>query len=631
MNHVRSQTLLSAARWVAAACLLVAFTAHATAAPQDLMQHVDNAPPISIVMDQVIQETPAGYGFIGFTLHNQDKSAHTVTLSIKYSAYGAEPVSVQRTITLPVNSKQTATLPSTPFADYGRLQVTIDGVDITTTHISSSSSNNASTVLIAASRDTARLTRALEETLRRAPTRSPQTGRHRTVVRQNDDVTTIAPALLPDHWAMLTTFRALVISATDPAITAAHQRLLADYVGGGGHLWILAGNNLPAGPLQTITDDAFVRSSASKDADGLRSGRYGFGHWLVASNAFTAAFESGEHVQQLSEHTAPSTTHWPQRFAKELLAPLAVPGIGDLPVRLFIVVIVVFVLAVGPLAYTMLRRRRRLILLFVLIPTTGFATTVGILTYGVFSEGLATQTTTVSVTLLDQRHHVASTASGRSVFAGLAIAKGLRPGAATTVLPTETWSPRPRWDMDLSNGWQLLGGAVPARTMNGYFAASHARARERLRFKRTPTGGYDVLADDGFVPTELVAHLHDGSLWTLDGDQLKRATPKAAAALLTEFSSSYKSALAATQIRKQSRRSRRRWSSRSTAASTAATIDLVPWIERELGIEVEKTPGLYVAVVARNPSVDDLGLGNTEEELSLHLIVGRLAEDDIVD
>ena len=102
-----------------------------------------------------------------------------------------------------------------------------------------------------------------------------------------------------------------------------------------------------------------------------------------------------------------------------------IPGVGLAPVGAFRVLITLFVVAIGPLNYYLLRRRRRLHWLVVTIPVSAGVVTAALFAYAVVADGLGTRARVRSVTQIDQRNRRAVCWSRISYYAGLAPSRGL--------------------------------------------------------------------------------------------------------------------------------------------------------------------------------------------------------------
>jgi hypothetical protein len=83
-----------------------------------------------------------------------------------------------------------------------------------------------------------------------------------------------------------------------------------------------------------------------------------------------------------------------------------IPSVGGPPVKSFLLLNTLFALAVGPIAYTWLRRKRRLYLLYFLAPLSAVLVTLGLFGYAVIADGLKTRAKIHQVTFYDSDHQV---------------------------------------------------------------------------------------------------------------------------------------------------------------------------------------------------------------------------------
>ena len=118
-----------------------------------------------------------------------------------------------------------------------------------------------------------------------------------------------------------------------------------------------------------------------------------------------------------------------------------IPGVGLVPAVQFGVLITLFVLAIGPLNYWLLRRWKRLHLLVVTVPLGAAAVTLALFAYALLADGLGTRVRVRSVTHLDQRSGRAVCWSRMSYYAGLSPSGGLRFPAEAAVYPLEALPP----------------------------------------------------------------------------------------------------------------------------------------------------------------------------------------------
>ncbi len=314
-----------------------------------------------------------------------------------------------------------------------------------------------------------------------------------------------------------------------------------------------------------------------------------------------------------------------------------IPGVGMAPVGAFCVLISVFVIAIGPANYWLLRRRRQLHLLLLTIPVSASLVTLLLFAYAVAADGLDVRVRARSLTHLDQRNGCAVCWTRLSYFAGLSPRGGLRFPGDTAVFPLEQ-SPglgyqepsRARdlvWDDGQTQQW--ASGWLASRTPTQFLtvrtrpsdcgldlldAAGKEKApavRNRLQTPiqrlvvRTKEGKYYQAASVAAgatatlepIPTaagaRLKAKLQDDLLLTPPGMAQAAATGAiGSSAFAMHFSSGGPSPTQASGRLEQMR-----------------TLDGM-------------LPGSYVALVDRSPEVV-LGVPSPREEPSSHVIVGQ--------
>lgn len=150
---------------------------------------------------------------------------------------------------------------------------------------------------------------------------------------------------------------------------------------------------------------------------------------------------------------------------------------GEPPVGAFLVIILLFATAIGPLNFLFARRHGRHLLL-VTIPALALVTCTGIGAYGIASDGLFTvHERVLSATLLDSQRHQATTIAVTGVYAALS------PGEAK--FPAQhAFVPGPDSSVDISFDWtngQAIGGDfIPSRSYRERASAAVQPTRARL-------------------------------------------------------------------------------------------------------------------------------------------------------
>jgi hypothetical protein len=326
-----------------------------------------------------------------------------------------------------------------------------------------------------------------------------------------------------------------------------------------------------------------------------------------------------------------------------LWLPLAIPGLGEVPVKAFFFLILAFAIVVGPLNYLYCRRKRNVALLLVTIPLTGFLCTLVILLYGFFSEGFGVSGSVRSFSVLDQRDHRAATCTGQTLYAGLQPAV-LTPQPSSFFCSSSfrlegvDRSAAALFRVDLDDGYRVEGGALPSRTPMPYTSVSVGPARARLRFRRRPDGALDVLAAPEFSPVEgvgaLLLRTFDGAYYLMDAAgalKPQRVDGDAEARLLEGAARTLDDMpLAPGDIEDEDNPwgySRRYQNRRAMEGIARGTEGLGRWLAWRLP---ELRKGSYLARTKQAPLEESLGL-DIEYRAAEHLVLGLLAEEDILD
>ncbi len=202
---------------------------------------------------------------------------------------------------------------------------------------------------------------------------------------------------------------------------------------------------------------------------------------------------------------------------------LALPGIGELPYQVFVLLLILFGIVIGPLNFLWIARKRRPVLLLITIPAIALVTTVALLVYGIYFQGLDVKLASQSMALLDERLHRSSCVEQRLVYAGMSPGAGLRPEPGTVVhfldrAPMGTFSPRGRHFLRLEQDPSLLlaGDYLPTRIPVQHVVQGERAARGRLEASRVD-GGLVVRNGLGARIESLVARDERGAWYASSG------------------------------------------------------------------------------------------------------------------
>lgn len=421
----------------------------------------------------------------------------------------------------------------------------------------------------------------------------------------------VLPRDLPPDWPLLSAFRAVVVDSS-AALDAPAQELLRRFAAAGGVVLVAGIDGLRAGPLRDLLEEAGAQPLPQALPLGL--GR-------VASAAPLEAVHGQVREVWRAQFDAPRPFAGP---LPALLLPRAIPGLGEVPVRAFLVVILLFAVAVGPVNFLVLRRRRRPLLALLTVPVLGFGTTAVILLYGMFHDGFGVRGVRYGIAALDQRGHEVAAVTAQTLFAGISPpALEVGPGTMVDCLEALTSTRNTRAHrLDYRDG-RLGGDLLPSRTSTTLVTTLQAPARARLQFRRRDDGGLDLLAAQDLEPAAgapFVLRDQTGQYHLREGGALLPAPARRAERAVGELLERLLHApLADSSISVRIGRER-------FAVDRGQMADQ---LRRCLLPGNELRPGSYLGWFAAVPWAPDHGLA-VERHADGHLVVGHPATEDFL-
>ena len=112
-----------------------------------------------------------------------------------------------------------------------------------------------------------------------------------------------------------------------------------------------------------------------------------------------------------------------------------IPGVGEAPVMSFVILITLFMIAIGPVNYWVVRRLQRSYLLLITVPAGALLVTCGLFSYALLTEGFQVRSRLRSYTWLDSQQGRATSISRQSYYASLTPSAGLLYPADEAVFP----------------------------------------------------------------------------------------------------------------------------------------------------------------------------------------------------
>ncbi len=180
-----------------------------------------------------------------------------------------------------------------------------------------------------------------------------------------------------------------------------------------------------------------------------------------------------------------------------------IPGIGGVPVVMFLVLITIFAVVIGPLNYFVLARRKQLHLLLLTIPGVALITSLLLFGYTIVAHGFSVKARCRSLTFIDQAAQSAVTFGRLSLYAGQAPSAGMQFSRDTAVYPI--WPENEQFEsgqVDWTNSQNLTSGWLRSRTRTQFLTVGHRTERGRLEVT-SPSAGKLTVANGfewGFEP-----------------------------------------------------------------------------------------------------------------------------------
>lgn len=290
----------------------------------------------------------------------------------------------------------------------------------------------------------------------------------------------LPPGRLPTNWLGYTSLRAVIIGPAEwDQLSEPQKSALLTWTAAGGDLFFVDGDLgalFPGGQrLAGAADDRATRAyffgrihrltSASVAATGLHG-------------VLTAAVQDPDWALP-----ANGARFWGVMAGRGFRLPI--PGIGGVPARAYVSILVLFSIIIGPANYWFLKRRRQQVLLVLTAPLISAMFIVLLGGYVLAGEGFGVRGRAVTFTMLDQRTNQASTRTSASLYAaGMAPSGGLRFPRDVAVFPIgpDGTGSRGRQELDLTDAQRYSSGVMQARSPTNIEQVAFRTARERLSF-----------------------------------------------------------------------------------------------------------------------------------------------------
>ncbi len=281
-----------------------------------------------------------------------------------------------------------------------------------------------------------------------------------------------------ENWLAYTPFDAIVLNAADlgvmpPAIFNA----LAGYLAAGGNIFLAGKRELPA---------AWHATQKKSFRDGTEF-NVGFGRCIAFPPEKALGALDPKSIQTLREALRNTAQYWRALPHDSESANTVLPVVKNLkiPTRGIVVMMLAFILLIGPVNMILLNRRNRRTWMLWTIPAISFATTLLVFAYSLLREGITPDTRITGLTVIDQAAHRATTVGGTAFYCPLTPSSGLHfnfETEATPLVQTGYGSGSSR-EVDWTQSQHFSRGWLSARVPAHFHLRKSETRRERLEIE----------------------------------------------------------------------------------------------------------------------------------------------------
>jgi hypothetical protein len=441
-----------------------------------------------------------GYEEYRATIVNlSSQRAHQVTMASSVSSSSANNIALRRTVDVAASSTSQISL-FRPQSDPGGISfaVIIDGVEqkdpvpaeVTRTGAWVRRANNKLTLLISqrVSRSKLMSEAAVEEGLK-------------------ESTAEIDVAYLPydvplnewsANWLGYTQFHGIVLASDDlREMPSGVHSALWSYLECGGSLLVIGSWKAP----QQWEGRQHSIISASDRMNDLPFYYIGFGTLILTENVDPKKIDAGQWAD-IKNHWELSRSE--KSFPRSYVTPLAqinrefpvIDRIG-VPVRGFFILMIMFVILIGPLNLIWLSRKRKKIWLLWTVPAISLVTTLAVSSFAFLGEGLSATARTEAMTILDEASHRATSIGWTGFYSPVTPGEGLHFSYDTELSPKMYWDYKygeaPIRTIDWTNDQHLVSEWITARVPVYFTFRKSESRRERLTVREGENGSISLV------------------------------------------------------------------------------------------------------------------------------------------
>ena len=278
-----------------------------------------------------------------------------------------------------------------------------------------------------------------------------------------------------ENWLAYSPFDAVIVSSADvAAMTPAIFAALGNYLQAGGNIVLIGKDELPP---------AWHAASTKKLHEGTES-EIGFGSAFTFGTENPGALDVPT-VQRLRAVVRDTIRYFQSLPNDSGAANTLMPVVENLkiPTRGIVVIMLAFIIIIGPVNMIYLTRIKRRTWMLWTIPAISFATTLLVFAYSLLREGITPDTRITGLTVLDQSSHQAATIGGEAFYCPLTPSGGLHFDVSTEATPLVSvdYGSGTSREVDWTQSQHFQHGWVSARVPAHFHLRKSETRRERIQ------------------------------------------------------------------------------------------------------------------------------------------------------
>jgi hypothetical protein len=288
------------------------------------------------------------------------------------------------------------------------------------------------------------------------------------------------------------------------------QSALWRYVECGGALLVLGGRELPEswGLKESLKSELHTGA-------GIAVYDVSFGQCIVSSGLDTKNLGQSQ-WRWVVESWLKTTVPWRSGISVEE-ANRMFPVVNKLgiPVRGLFLLMLLFVVVIGPANLIVLSHKKRRIWMLWTTPVISLITCLAVFAYATFAEGWNRHARTDGLTLLDERSQRATTIGWTAFYSGLTPSDGLHFGYESELTPlAESMTTNIARTIDWTHDQHLANGWVTARVPAHFMVRKSEMRRERITVRRGTDADLKVVNGLGADINQFWLADRDGTLYS---------------------------------------------------------------------------------------------------------------------